>query len=673
MCAARTYTGPGSNAQGPCYGQGVAKESLKDKVLVVDDDPSFHRFVESVLTPTGLACVCVRTGEKALAMAEESCPKGLILDGLLPGVRGDEVALRLRKYYPREKLPIIFVSAFFRDLKSRLHLTSKCQVDVVLHKPLSADELRAALARVPSLAPVGLPMLVEPHQELDLDIDMDVDMSAAVELLADYLARANERVRAMQEALASLGGENQGPALEVLRAEAHRFHGSGATFGLPELTRLGGQLERVLQGVTGKVPPATHARLTGLLEALATKVERSGAQAPVPTHGEERPLRALLLDGPGELAVSCAEAGGVLVCAEVKDVLETVKEQAPDLVFVAGDRPGFDSLGAVEALSAAGVRPLVFMSRRAGLSDRLEALRRGAQGYSHPLPDAAALLRAARQLLGTRLGFSVVAFDPDPIALEELAQTLAPHQLTVTPCTRPEELFPTLRQTAPSLVVLRVEPGPEGGLELLGALKADVLLRSIPALVVSSEQSLRVEVLEAGADGFLPRQSATQLAGLRARSLAERWAAQTQATGIDPLTGTYSEAYLRKACERALKLARRGRPLALLVFEASVVGLSTETGSLALEETLAALGGRLRRSFRETDVVAHLGEGRFAALLHDVNKEDSARLLQQCLVGLSGSDLSSAVLTKVRGGFATFPEVSGGLEALLAAARAALH
>ena len=70
---------------------------FSDKVLVVDDDPAFHKLVEAVLTPAGLPFESLHTGEEALRAVAKGPPKALIIDGLLPGMRGDDVALRMRE------------------------------------------------------------------------------------------------------------------------------------------------------------------------------------------------------------------------------------------------------------------------------------------------------------------------------------------------------------------------------------------------------------------------------------------------------------------------------------------------------------------------------------------------------------------------------------------------
>jgi GGDEF domain-containing protein len=61
--------------------------------------------------------------------------------------------------------------------------------------------------------------------------------------------------------------------------------------------------------------------------------------------------------------------------------------------------------------------------------------------------------------------------------------------------------------------------------------------------------------------------------------------------------------------------ARRGRPLALLTLELEVHNFRKAYGSLLTDSALIELASRLQAAFRDSDVVARTGDGRFAVLL----------------------------------------------------------
>ncbi len=133
----------------------------------------------------------------------------------------------------------------------------------------------------------------------------------------------------------------------MVRGDAHKFRGTGGSFGLPEVTRLGAQIEDFIEVQKERaLTPTNRAKLAGWVEALGLKLARAGASIPSPgMQGAARPLRVLLLDGPGELAVSAAEAvkkgAPVRLFADAEAALLSASEEAAaDVIFIAADRPG---------------------------------------------------------------------------------------------------------------------------------------------------------------------------------------------------------------------------------------------------------------------------------------------------------------------------------------------
>lgn len=642
--------------------------SLAGRVLLIDDDASFHPLVGKVVESLGHPFVAVRSGEEGLQRIEAGLPRALILDGLLPGMRGEDVAKRLRKKYSTEQLPIVFVTAFYRDIKSYKFLTSECGVDALLHKPLVADQLRAVLAQILEPAP------------LDLEIEVDAESlrpgdEEHAELLADYLAGTREKIDGMRAAFQSLGGAQGLPALRSLRMDAHRLRGSGASFGFPEITRLAGAVEDLIDraGDDLLLPGARKAQLDGLVEALAGKVRATVGAAPIALSRARgwRP-RVLLVETGGPLAKEAAEAAddALRLCADVESAIEAAIDDRPDVVVLGPEAGGAE---ACARMRAAGIGPVVMMSRSDSLAERLMATEAGAVGYVARPPDVEGLFRVAAVFARPRVGTRIVVAGGERAVLSGIAEALAPYGVAVDPAPEPDELLSRLERLTPALVVLDVDSWKVGP-QLLRVQRADLRLRNVPVVALSSQEERRA-LLEAGAVAVMPKPyDPEELAAVVVAHLLQRQ--NTEASrGRDPLTGLYDRAYLRQVCERSVALARReGRTLAVAGFDANVEPLRERAGSLVVDEVLSAYAAHLRAAFRESDVVARIGPARFAVLLHSVRRLDVERLMARQLEDFRNADLGiEGFVPAPVGALAAFPETSMGPDALLESVDARLN
>ncbi|MFZ9808049.1 MAG: response regulator, partial [Ilumatobacteraceae bacterium] len=81
---------------------------MPDRILVVDDNPEILDLLSILLKGEGYIVNSSLTAEKAEQLARSLPPDLAILDVVLPGMRGPELARRLRRF---SDLPIIFLTA----------------------------------------------------------------------------------------------------------------------------------------------------------------------------------------------------------------------------------------------------------------------------------------------------------------------------------------------------------------------------------------------------------------------------------------------------------------------------------------------------------------------------------------------------------------------------------
>ncbi|GAC1468868.1 MAG: response regulator transcription factor [Chloroflexota bacterium] len=131
------------------YSQSVATAADPMRVLVVDDEPHIVNFLRMGLTYEGFVVSCAADGAEALIQVDSFKPHLVILDLMLPGMDGLDVAERLRR---DPDLLIIMLTA--RDQVADRVTGLRAGADDYLIKPFSFDEL---LARIQSVARRRLP------------------------------------------------------------------------------------------------------------------------------------------------------------------------------------------------------------------------------------------------------------------------------------------------------------------------------------------------------------------------------------------------------------------------------------------------------------------------------------------------------------------------------------
>ncbi len=113
------------------------------KILLVEDDKDIVELLTFVFSRDGYALSSTFTGEEALSLVEEDPPDLVILDLMLPGMGGLEVAGRLKAHPVWKKIPIVMLTA--RCEETDILKGYNAGADDYVTKPFSP---RVLLARV---------------------------------------------------------------------------------------------------------------------------------------------------------------------------------------------------------------------------------------------------------------------------------------------------------------------------------------------------------------------------------------------------------------------------------------------------------------------------------------------------------------------------------------------
>ena len=135
---------PPSSPAAPALGASLREQTAPgDLVLVVDDVPDNLAMLHDALDESGYTVLVATSGEAALARAAKARPDIVLLDAMMPGMDGFEVARRLKADAATAHIPIVFMTG----LTETEHLVAALAaggVDYVT-KPIKPKEVLARM------------------------------------------------------------------------------------------------------------------------------------------------------------------------------------------------------------------------------------------------------------------------------------------------------------------------------------------------------------------------------------------------------------------------------------------------------------------------------------------------------------------------------------------------
>jgi signal transduction histidine kinase/DNA-binding response OmpR family regulator len=119
-----------------------ALRSLPAGVLLVDDNPSNLLALEAVLSPLAVRTVQARSGPEALEHVAKGPFAVALIDVQMPGMDGFELTRRIRATEHGRELPVVFVTAIYRDEQYIKRGYASGAADYIT-KPYDPDVIRA--------------------------------------------------------------------------------------------------------------------------------------------------------------------------------------------------------------------------------------------------------------------------------------------------------------------------------------------------------------------------------------------------------------------------------------------------------------------------------------------------------------------------------------------------
>jgi signal transduction histidine kinase/ActR/RegA family two-component response regulator/HPt (histidine-containing phosphotransfer) domain-containing protein len=226
------------------------------RVLVAEDDEFNRRFILRLLNSRGCNTLLAQDGRQAVELARER-PDVILMDMHMPVMSGYEAVQAIKADPETASIPVIALTASVMQHDRELASAAGC--DGFAAKPVQLKELFGEIRRVLDEARVGAgvpsaageapwPTLHDEVQTKQPALEPELDDTADMmrELRVEYMAGFAD-VLAQFDALVTDGDA------AALSGLGHRLKGNGASYGFPEITEIGGEIEAL--GNAGQLEP----------------------------------------------------------------------------------------------------------------------------------------------------------------------------------------------------------------------------------------------------------------------------------------------------------------------------------------------------------------------------------------------------------------------------------
>ncbi len=140
-----------------------------ETILVVDDSPTICKLVELTLTKAGYRVETAKTGEGGIEAAQANAPDLILLDFLLPDIKGDDVCRAISAQVKLAQVPVIVMSAKGEEIGECFAVMPN--VMNIISKPFSPEALLAVVTHTfEKVGKKSEPAKAQPFSDSRIDI-----------------------------------------------------------------------------------------------------------------------------------------------------------------------------------------------------------------------------------------------------------------------------------------------------------------------------------------------------------------------------------------------------------------------------------------------------------------------------------------------------------------------
>lgn len=380
----------------------------------------------------------------------------------------------------------------------------------------------------------------------------------------------------------------------------------------------------------------------------------------------------------------------VITATSGAEALEKIIQDSPDMVLLDVMMPemdGFEVCRRIKSNPQTAHIPVVMVTALTDSSDRVNGLEAGADDFlTKPVNDIALMARVrslvrlkmtvdewrARENTATTLGVinddadmnaeqnepaNILIVEDQSFEAEKCSETLEKEGHMVSIATNGMEAMEFITQYKFDLIIISLNMAEEDGLRLVSHLRSNERTRSLPILMVGSNEDMQriARGLEIGAHDYIVRPidrnelKARIKTQIRRKRFQEKLKANYEVSLsmalTDTLTGLFNRRYLNVHLEKLLEQSGEQRkPLAVLMFDIDHFKSVNDTyGHAVGDEVLKVFSERLKSRLRSFDILARTGGEEFVAVLVDIGIEKACHIAERLRRGIASDPVPASV------------------------------
>jgi signal transduction histidine kinase/DNA-binding response OmpR family regulator len=185
-------------------------------VLIVDDERHNRELLEIMLKPEGFVLLSAANGEEALALIARQPPDLILLDVMMPGMSGYDVAAKIKSDPATKNIPVIMLTAL--DDRNARMLGLNAGAEDFLTKPVDRPELSVRVRNLLRIKAYGdkLRHALTALESVNAQLDRNTKEIASTQAIADAATARLARLQKITAALSNTRTQDE-VAHSVLR------------------------------------------------------------------------------------------------------------------------------------------------------------------------------------------------------------------------------------------------------------------------------------------------------------------------------------------------------------------------------------------------------------------------------------------------------------------------